>query len=147
MTKGTATGKKSKGAKRIKALTADVKVLERAAEEGREQFIKAKRTQGEYKRYIKRGKEVLADIVEARRKDGQDDGVDTQKLSQAFERPPNEYSAIGLEWFIVQKCFTENLGISTANGIHGAFCHYWDTMYVNSLFGRELGHIHQLTNH
>ena len=55
-------------------------------------------------------------------------GIPTDELEKAFDRPPNRYSAMALEMFLVQKCFTDGLGPSTADGIHGAFAAYWDTM-------------------
>jgi hypothetical protein len=37
---------------------------------------------------------------------------------------------MALELFLVQKCFTENLGKSTGDGIYGAFADYWDNMCI-----------------
>ena len=55
-------------------------------------------------------------------------GIPTDELEKAFNRLPNRYSAMALEMFLVQKCFMDGLGSSTADGIHGAFAAYWDTM-------------------
>ncbi|KAJ6480027.1 hypothetical protein C8R47DRAFT_1186705 [Mycena vitilis] len=38
------------------------------------------------------------------------------------------HSAAALEMFITQKCIVEMLGKSTADGIHGAYAKFWDTM-------------------
>jgi hypothetical protein len=58
------------------------------------------------------------------------DHIDTDLLAKAFSKPPNKYSATALEMFITQKCLVEKLKKSTAEGIHGAFAKYWDTMCV-----------------
>ena len=34
-------------------------------------------------------------------------GIPTDELEKAFEKPPNRYSAMALEMFLVQKCFTD----------------------------------------
>jgi hypothetical protein len=61
--------------------------------------------------------------------DGNDlDDVDVDLLEKAFENPPNKYSVSAMELFLVQKCCTEALSPSTAFGIQGAFCDYWDNM-------------------
>ena len=63
--------------------------------------------------------------------DGNDlDDVDVDLLEKAFDKPPNKYLVSAMELFLVQKCCTEELSLSTAAGIHGAFCGYWDNMWV-----------------
>jgi len=90
-----------------------------------------KNTDGAYKGYVARGIKFLEDLVVQRRENGEDvcaEGISTDMLEKAFDKPPNHYSALAVELFLVQKCFTENCGVSTAEGIHGAFASYWDTM-------------------
>jgi hypothetical protein len=84
---------------------------------------------------VARGMKFLEDVIAQRRKNGEDlciEGISTDMLEKAFDKPPNCYSALALKMLLVQKCFTENCGVSTAKGIHGAFASYWDTMYVIS---------------
>lgn len=60
--------------------------------------------------------------------DSLDDDVDMDMMEKAFDNPPNKYSVIVLELYLVQKCLTENRGKSTAAGIQGAFTDYWDNI-------------------
>jgi hypothetical protein len=83
-----------------------------------------------------RGRGFLKNLVAKRMKDEADgpidDGICTAVLAKAFDNgPPNKYSALALEMFIVQKCFNEGCGKDTADGIHGAFAALWDNMYVS----------------
>ena len=118
--------------KKTKPATANLETLKKTKESGLTEFGHAKRTTSAYTRYIDRGKEFLAEIVAQRRESGEGgickQGIDTDVLARAFETPPNKHSAAALELFLVQKCFTENLGKSTAQGIHAAFTDYWDNM-------------------
>ena len=60
--------------------------------------------------------------------DSLDNDIDIDKMEKAFDNPPNKYSVMVLELYLVQKCLTEKKGKSTASGIHGAFTDYWDNM-------------------
>jgi hypothetical protein len=107
--------------------------LEKVRDAGKKRYKNAKRTDDAYVGYIKRGKEFLKKVVEGRRRAESDEpalewGIKTDKIAVAFEDPPNEYSAMMLEHWIVQKCFSDGLGQSTADGIHAAFVRYWDNM-------------------
>lgn len=100
-----------------------------------EEFGRSKNTKKAYKGHLARGKAFLKDLVDQKRASGTDgDCVNADKLAKAFDNPPNEYSAMALELFLTQKCFSEALGLSTGQGIHGAFANYWDEMYVLSKF-------------
>lgn len=72
----------------------------------REEFGLAKCTREQYARYLRQGKEFLAACVKRRRetKAAAKDGINDELLSQAFDKPPNKYSADALEWFLIQKC-------------------------------------------
>ncbi|KAJ7934594.1 hypothetical protein B0H13DRAFT_2227265 [Mycena leptocephala] len=111
-----------KGGKRKKqtaALNAD---LGKSTREARATYTNAKKTTEAYEGYLSRGKEFLEYWVRPQ------DHIDTDLLAKAFFKPPNKYSATALEMFITQKCLVEKLKKSTAEGIHGAFAKYWDTM-------------------
>ena len=97
------------------------------------EYTKVKNTENGYRGYIRRGKAFLAAQIEERKLHGEEicsQGILTSELAKAFDNPPNQYSAKALELFIVQKCFADGLGKSTAEGIHGAFVRYWDVMCV-----------------
>jgi hypothetical protein len=90
-----------------------------------------KNTDNAYDGHLDRGMRFLATLIEERRARGEDicsEGISTDEFEKAFDKPPNKYSAMAIEMFIVQKCFVQKLGKDTGYGIHGAFARYWDTM-------------------
>ena len=104
-------------------------------------YNSVKNTDSAYNGHRSRGRSFLKNLVAKREKeeadsDGPiDDGICTAVLAKAFDNgPPNKYSALALEMFIVQKCFNEGCGKDTADGIFSAFAALWDDMYVNKLF-------------
>lgn len=116
-------------AKASKAAT--VTSLKETLASSRAQFGRPKKTRENYARYVARGREFLAVLVKERRESGldeSDDGIVTDLLEKAFEKPPNKFSVVALELFLTQKCFSEGLGKSTAAGIQGAFADLWDNM-------------------
>ena len=95
-----------------------------------------KNTNSAYNGHRSRGRGFLKNLVAKREKDEADglidDGICTAILAKAFDDgPPNKYSALALEMFIVQKCFNEGCGKDTAYGIFSAFAEIWDEMYVS----------------
>ena len=95
-----------------------------------------KNTNSAYNGHRSRGRGFLKNLVAKREKDEDngliDDGICTAILAKAFDDgPPNKYSALALEMFIVQKCFNEGCGKDTAYGIFSAFAEIWDEMYVS----------------
>jgi hypothetical protein len=94
--------------------------------------MRSARTDKAYNGHLNRGHSFLAALVsgsaENRGMTLGDHEIDLEKLSKAFSNPPNEYSALALELFLVQKCLTEDLGKDTASGIHAAFIRHWDHM-------------------
>ncbi|KAJ7042105.1 hypothetical protein C8F04DRAFT_1031060 [Mycena alexandri] len=129
---GAKGGKSEKRKAQTAASTAD---LGRSTREARATYTNAKKTTEAYEGYLARGKVFLKSCVAQRRKEEAREGwvrpeghVDTDLLAKAFSKPPNKYSATALELFITQKCLVENLKKSTAEGIHGAYAKYWDTM-------------------
>ena len=114
-----------------KAATSSLQTLQTIRNTRVKELSTVKNTDSAYKGYVARGIKFLENVVAQRRLNGEHvcaEGISTDMLEKAFNRPPNHYSALALEMFLVQKCFTENCGVSTAEGIHGAFASYWDTM-------------------
>jgi hypothetical protein len=104
-------------------------------------YNSVKNTDSAYNGHRSRGRGFLKNLVAKREKDeadgpvDSDDGICTAVLAKAFDNgPPNKYSALALEMFIVQKCFNEGCGKDTADGIFSAFAALWDDMYVRKLF-------------
>ncbi|KAL0956995.1 hypothetical protein HGRIS_003095 [Hohenbuehelia grisea] len=93
------------------------------------EFGRSERTAKAYTGYIKAGRLFLDNLSKELRKDREGaQGINIDELEKAFDNPPNQYSALALEFFITQKCFTENCSVSTGDGIHGAFADLWDNM-------------------
>ena len=111
-----------------------VATLQEVKKASLDKFGSSKNTKKAYKGHLSRGTKFLEEIVAERRASGVDEidengvRIDINRLAKAFDNPPNEYSAMALELFLVQKCFTEDLSASTGQGIHGAFAKYWDEM-------------------
>ncbi|KAK7050285.1 hypothetical protein R3P38DRAFT_3606265, partial [Favolaschia claudopus] len=130
-------GKKPGGRKKKTAEKQSVTAatLAQNTRDARAKYTNAENTTNAYKGYLARGEDFLASVVAERRKRKTEDpnwvceqNINTDLLAQAFSKPPNQYSAVALEMFITQKCLVEGLGKSTADGIHGAYAKYWDTM-------------------
>ena len=84
-----------------------------------------------YAGHIFQGRKILGDIIAERELKGIDicdKGIPTNELAKAFNKPPNRYSAVALEFFLIQKVYMEELLKSYVEGIQGAFADYWDKM-------------------
>jgi hypothetical protein len=134
-------GKKTKasGKKKTRNVTTSLETLQKIKKSSRAEHGRPKRTRDNYTGYVERGKAFLKDLVAERREnvdhidnklDSLDDDIDIDidMMEKAFDNPPNKYSVMMLELYLVQKCLTEKKGKSTADGIHGAFADYWDNM-------------------
>lgn len=94
-------------------------------------YTTVKNTAVAYRGHLAQGKKFLSEIVSKRQKNGEtvcSEGIPTDELAKAFDKPPNRWSAVALELFLVEKCFLEKRKSSTADGIQGAFAAMWDTM-------------------
>ncbi|KAF8798245.1 hypothetical protein BYT27DRAFT_7264839 [Phlegmacium glaucopus] len=117
--------------KKSRSAISTLKTLQKVRNAKCVEFSTVKNTDSAYNGHIARGMQFLREIVKERRENGERAcslGIPTDELKRAFDKPPNWYSAMALEMFLVQKCFTDGLGSSTADGIHGAFASYWDTI-------------------
>ena len=117
--------------RKSKTQTMDFNTLQNIRDASLLQYGKSKNTNKAYAGHVARGKKFLASIISERKAKGIevcDKGIPTDELAKAFENPPNRYSAVALEFFLVQKVFTEELSKSYAEGIQGAFADYWDKM-------------------
>ena len=132
-------GKKTKvsGKKKTRNATSSLETLQKIKKSSRAEHGRPKRTRDNYAGYVERGKVFLEDLVAEMRGninridntlDSLDNDIDIDKMEKAFDNPPNKYSVMVLELYLVQKCLTEKKGKSTASGIHGAFTDYWDNM-------------------
>jgi len=133
--KTASEAKKTKGRK--KTATAQFDALQSQKVAVHSEYSKAKKTKSTYHGYLVRSREIIADIVKERKAKEKanpgyiwPDGIDTKLLAKALEGTPNKYSATAVELCLTQKCIVEGLGKSTADGLHGAWANYWDTLYV-----------------
>ena len=129
--KGRKYAQKDKGVK-----PDDLQGLQGIREAEVSKYNKVKNTDSAYNGQRSRGRGFLKNLVMKRKKDEANgpinDGICTALLAKAFDDgPPNKYSALALEMFIVQKCFNEGCGEGTADSISSAFAALWDNMYVN----------------
>jgi hypothetical protein len=131
------TTTKVPGKKKTRSATSSLKTLQQIKESSRAEHGRPKRTRENYTGYIERGKAFLEGLVTERREnfngvddnlDSLDNNIDIDMMEKAFDNPPNKYSVMVLELYLVQKCLTEKRGKSTAAGIQGAFADYWDNM-------------------
>ena len=117
--------------RKSKTQTMDFNILQNIRDTSLLQYRKSKNTNKAYAGHIAQGKKFLVSIISERKAKGIevcDKGIPTNELAKAFENPPNHYSAVTLEFFLIQKVFTEELSKSYAEGIQGAFADYWDKM-------------------
>jgi len=117
----------------------DLRGLQGIREAEVSKYSSVKNTDNAYKGYRARGRGFLKNLIAKRGAEETngpvDDGICTAVLAKAFDDgPPNKYSALALEMFIVQKCFNEGCGKDTADGIFSAFAAHWDNMCVNERF-------------
>ncbi|KAK0470116.1 uncharacterized protein EV420DRAFT_1616462 [Desarmillaria tabescens] len=107
--------------------------LAQTESETRHKWSQADNTKINYKGYVACAARFLDDMVSVWRKRHSETGVceddiDTDLLAQAFDNPPNKYSVTALLNFLTQKCFVEQHGKSTGQGIQAAMARMWDKM-------------------
>ncbi|KAF5387172.1 hypothetical protein D9615_002091 [Tricholomella constricta] len=117
--------------KKTKNEAARLETLAKIAHENVTKYNKVIHTNAAYEGNIRRGKEFLAMLIAQRKEDKIvvcEQGIPTEELEKALDDPPNQHSAMVIEMFIAQKCMVEGYQHQVAEGIHAAFCWYWDTM-------------------
>jgi len=72
--------------------------------------------------------EDITEIGQAKEEGEELDITMDPKFPTAFTGPPVKCTPIAIAMFMAYKCFTEDLGVSTANAIHAAFIRHYDTM-------------------
>ncbi|TCD65482.1 hypothetical protein EIP91_002566 [Steccherinum ochraceum] len=138
--KATAVEKKSKRKRGATKPVAGAVELQREAAAAKSNIL-AKSTNASYKGYLERGRKFLAALVVKMKADGSggqaawtiEDSMDAgppdlELLGKALEGPPNRYSAMALEWFIVEKCVRQALDAGTGTSAYSAFKKYWEML-------------------
>lgn len=114
--------------------------LDHMKQESKKQHGSSVKTVANYQGYVTRGKQWLEDIVKGSQNQnifdcprGTPESGDKGKwkwtkydLVHAFDPEPTRASPWALASFLTFKCFQENRGASTADGVHAAFKKYWD---------------------
>jgi hypothetical protein len=112
--------------------------LDEKRKTSKKQYRNAQNTDEKYLGYITRGRKFLEALVEGQRnscranpgecvddignrRTPEEAEFEIEEMAKAFDEPPNKYSAMIVESFIIQKCMTEGFGKSTAEGIQSAF--------------------------
>ncbi|KAF8834706.1 hypothetical protein BDN67DRAFT_1016236 [Paxillus ammoniavirescens] len=114
-----------------------IEALLKTQDEGRENHFKAPKTIQKYRDNIRRGQEFLAQVISAKHLGAQEGGADVSsslgssdinidEFSHALDDTPNQYSAMALELFLVEKCLNQGRAKS-ANAISASFCYLWDS--------------------
>lgn len=142
-----ASGKNSKTADRPASSLQQLKSL---TAEKTDQHIKSGKTRGAYNGYITRAKTWLGAFfleegeAERRWKEGSGKGLsgdgegdinnvtllEDEEFRDAFNGVPSKSTPQAISMFLTFKCFEENKGRSTAEGIHAAFIAEYDKMSV-----------------
>jgi hypothetical protein len=112
--------------------------VKKTAADGKKTHGKAQNTTANYDGHIRRGREFLAayqDEQMSRAMGESDSAANTDsdvlmdsEFPHAFSGPPVKCTPFALSTFLGHKCFTENVGASTASQVHAAFLHYYDNM-------------------
>ncbi|KAF8808846.1 hypothetical protein BYT27DRAFT_7210506 [Phlegmacium glaucopus] len=121
--------------------------VKKTAANGKKTHGKAQNTTINYDGHIRRGKEFLAaysrddQLSEVRGESDSAANTDSDtpmdpEFPYAFTGPPAKCTPFALSTFLAYKCFTENVGVSTASQVHAAFLHYYDNMDGDRFRGR-----------
>ncbi|KAG1885796.1 hypothetical protein F4604DRAFT_1573111 [Suillus subluteus] len=115
-------------------------VIDKIKERAKQQHKHANSTRKNYGSYIDHGQKWLK--VHASTTGCQDeeshsgDAYEDLTFRDALDKIPNQHSDKALALFISYKCFHENNGQSTCDGIHAAFKKYWEEAASNTYRGK-----------
>lgn len=117
--------------RKTQVATSSLQTLQKVQNLWVQEFTAVKNTEKVYSGHLAWGKQWLKEVVtQGVESKETSQGILTAEFAKAFDKPPNQFSVTALEMFLVKKCFNQNCGKDTAEGIHGAFAAYWDTMYA-----------------
>jgi hypothetical protein len=108
------SGDKKSGKKKTRNATTSLETLQKVKKSSRAEHGRPKRTRENYAGYVERGKAFLEDLVDEMREnvdridhklDSPDDDsdIDIDMMEKAFDNPPNKYSVMVLELYLVQR--------------------------------------------
>ena len=117
--------------KKTQVQSASLAALQKTQNIQVKEYSAVNNTDRAYGGHVNRGKKFLGTVVAEKMQRVEDvcaEGIVSEELAKAFDKPLNHYATMAIEMFMVQKCFTEGLGKCTAMGIHGGFAAYRDNM-------------------
>lgn len=127
----TKKGKKGKSDFEVGSL----EELQAAGEASKKEWFRSPNTTENYDGHVRRGREWLDRLVDQTRlnpnlvvEDVYESPIDLDVFSQAFDRPPNQYSALALHFLLIEKCVRQGLSTSTCDSIYSAFKDRWAMM-------------------
>jgi hypothetical protein len=136
------TGKKAKTSQKV-----SMAHVHKIKENGKQKHLRAAETRKNYGGHLRRGRDWMAkhfaepdqDTSEDTMRSGftgaepelpnTEDGIYNEPdFKHALDGAPTQYSDRALALLISYKCFYENLGLSTCDGIYSAFKRYWEEL-------------------
>ncbi|KAG1883365.1 hypothetical protein F4604DRAFT_1920566 [Suillus subluteus] len=115
-------------------------VIDKIKERAKQQHKHASSAWKNYNSYIDRGQKWLkvhASATGYRDEESHNgDAYEDPTFRDALKEIPNQHSDKALTLFISYKCFHENNGQSTCDGIHAAFTKYWEEAASNTYRGK-----------
>ena len=120
--------------KKVPVTSVHVNQLQEAARQVKSAHRKARTTQKVYHNYVLQGRAFLEGLAQGHQVPAgvppeaavSSDADQDPLLTAAFDAAPNCRSPEALVLFLIFKCDTNNLSMSTADGIYSAFKDYWD---------------------
>jgi hypothetical protein len=147
--KSTETRAKRGASKTSIGPQSSLSTLKKLAHTKKKQYLHSENTTEKYDGYVKRGKEFLQSFFEEESEaeanwkaaadkelsgDGEEEIDEDENLLRdpefrnAFNGPPVKSTPQAIAMFLAWKCFEQNNGKSTADGIHAAFIAEYDQM-------------------
>ncbi|KAF4613695.1 hypothetical protein D9613_008208 [Agrocybe pediades] len=154
----TTTPAKGKGGRKKKVVVPGYKEAQEAVGKGVKKYAKSHNTSGSYDGHVRRGRGFIAcfaPAAEAERDREWKEGDNSQHLAteeemptefqearmdpefpNSLDGPPNKCTPLAIAMFLTHKCINEDLGKSTAEGIHAAFKRHYKLMDGDKYRGR-----------
>ena len=144
---GVCAKRAKRGSKQSIGPSSSLATLRKLASDKKRQYLHSNNTTEKYNGYVARGKEWLASFSEEEQEaeskwksaslqglssEGEDEIAENKmedpEFSHAFDGPPGKCTPQAITMFLAWKCFSQDNGQSTADGIHAAFLAEYNEM-------------------
>jgi len=143
---GVCAKRAKRGSKQSIGPSSSLATLRKLASDKKRQYLHSNNTTEKYDGYVARGKEWLASFSEEQEaeskwksaslqglsSEGEDEIAENKmedpEFSHAFDGPPGKCTPQAIAMFLAWKCFSQDNGQSTADGIHAAFLAEYNEM-------------------